>query len=156
VAKVKRTRLELIAVREVIVIIIIVVLGGLGGLGGLGVLAAVLGVLGGVSGSSGGRNGSTRERTGGGGRNLDLVGDAKDLADVDVAAVVINLGVVGVENSGVQAVVGCNILTGVISGDSVSGGAVFAGITKAELASRDEVSAVLVDDASVNGRELVS
>jgi len=158
VAEVKRARLS--APREILVVLILIIIvlrllvvfSRLSG--GLSATGSRLG-SGGVSGGSGGGDGGTGQRAGRGRGNLNLAGNAENLADVDVAALSVNLRVVGVENGGVQSVVACDAFAGVTRDHSVGGRAILSSISEAKLAAGNKVGAFLVDNASVNGGELV-
>jgi len=76
---------------------------------------------------------------------LDGVADAKNLADVNVRALRINLRVVEREQRAVDGVRGCDVFAGVIRTDDIRCLAILAGGAKAEGVSRDEVAAGRVD-----------
>jgi hypothetical protein len=78
------------------------------------------------------------------------------LANVDVLAISINLGVVRKENGRVQLVVGSDLFASVSALDNVGAGAVLASISKADLGARNKVGALFVDDTGVDCEELVT
>jgi len=114
----ERKELELVAVREVIV---------------AAAAAAAAGRR--RSECSTGRGGGLG-RACGGRRDLDDLGSAKDLANINVGAVAVDLRVVHLENGGVDTSSARDVCASIIGLDNVSGYAVLASITKAEFFSR--------------------
>jgi len=112
----ERKELELVAVREVVVV-------------------AAAAARRRRSECSTGRGGGLG-RACGGRRDLDDLGSAKDLANINVGAVTVDLRVVHLENGGVDTSGARDGCASIIGLDNVSGHAVLASITKAEFFSR--------------------
>lgn len=89
------------------------------------------------------------------GSQLSVLGDTKDLIDVDVAAVLLDLRVVDEEGILISSVLLPDGIASVARDDNDGVLAVDLGGTKADFLTRDEVAATLVDDTSVQGAELV-
>jgi hypothetical protein len=105
----------------------------------------------GGSGNSGGRSVAVS----GGGGNLNFFGNAKDLANVDVVARLVNLRVVGVQNGLVQSVRSSNSLAGVVSLNDVSRAAVLLFVAQTDRVAWNEVGASIINNTTVDSRELV-
>jgi len=87
---------------------------------------------------------------------LDGWGDAEDLATVDIRALVVNLGVIEVQNRHIQRILGRHVGAGVTGKDKVGGLAVLLGVRgEAEALAWDEVGAAVVDRTLVDGGELI-
>jgi hypothetical protein len=129
--------LEIITVREVFIV------GRGGGRGGFD--------------SRGGccRDGGCRKRTTGGGGNLNGLGCAKDLADVDVVARLVNLGVVQVEDRAINSRLGVNEVAGIVFDDNIGRGTIFAIVAQADGVTHYKIGTCRVDDAFVDRGKLV-
>jgi len=105
--------------------------------------------------SGGGRDGGSRNGTTRRGRDLDSVGSAQDLSNVNVAAILVDLRVVHVENGAVNAICPRDIVTIVVLLHDVGGRAVLACPAKANTSTRHEIVAPRVNCVDVDYRELV-
>jgi len=88
-----------------------------------------------------------------GGNELGLV-RANNLANVEVGATLVDLGVVLEEDGGAEPVLLLDLGAGVAGADDVGSLAILALGTEAEGAADFEVGAALVDDDRVDGGEL--
>jgi len=108
-----------------------------------------------VGGLSSGRNGGCRKVASRRRRHLDLIGDAENLANVDVCAVRVDLGIILVKDGGVGLEVRRNLFAGIVLNDDIGCRAILASVPEAESGSWYEVGAGWVDRARVNGGKLV-
>jgi len=76
--------------------------------------------------------------------------DTKDLSDIDVSAVIVDLRVIHVQHVQGDTCLVADILTGIAGLDDISVCAVFACVSKTEVLAGVEVGAVLVDGAVVD------
>jgi len=107
-----------------------------------------------------GRSSGCRDcRSGGsavrGRRDLDSVRCAQYLSNVNIAAILVDLRVVFVQDSGVDARVGRDNVTIVVLLDYISGRAVLTLPSKAVILANDKVVARFVDDSDVDDSKLV-
>jgi hypothetical protein len=79
-----------------------------------------------------------------------------NLSDIQVGAVRVQLGVVEVENSGVEAPRSGNFVTGIAELHDIRGGAVLARPAETDAGVGDEVAALGVDVVDVDDGELVT
>jgi len=111
---------------------------------------------GGGRGSCPGCNGDGRSRLVGRRRgDTNFVQRAEDLANVDIRAVAVDLGVVCVEDGGVDASVGGDDVTRVIRRHDVRVRAILACGTQADCLADAKVVTRRVDGGVVNSRELI-
>lgn len=87
--------------------------------------------------------------------DLDITVHTENLADVEVIAVLLELGVVGEEDGRVDVVLRGNSFAGVVGDDGVGGRAILASVAEAEGAAGDQIGAGIVN-AGVDSRQLVS
>jgi hypothetical protein len=83
-------------------------------------------------------------------------GTDRNLANVDVCAVRVDLGIVLVKDGGVGLEVGRNLFAGIVLNDDIGCRAILASVPEAESGSWYEVGAGWVDRARVNGGKLVA
>jgi len=137
---------DLVAERKVFIVIIVVVIIAFGRrcrCGGSGGQDRGFWVSGGWLGGSCGNGDNCAGNEVSSGRRGDLYGvrSAKNLADVDVGAVPVDLGVVQVEDCRVDSVASSYLLACVIGNNDVCCRTILAGISKADSASRVQIGA---------------
>lgn len=76
------------------------------------------------------------------------------MTNVNVGAVVVDLGVVDVKSGNIDSSLGHDAFAGLLRSDSVCGGAIFIAVAETDVVSRSEVGAVGINVVVVDGGEL--